>query len=149
MVWAGFCSRGALHLEFPDHRLDSRRYQEILRTRLLPPYRVLRRDGYIFQQDNAPCHTSRSTSAWLARQQVQVLDWPSNSPDLNPIENLWGIMVRQIYADNRSYQTKAELQAAIEQAWADIDEETIANLIGSMQNRLFQVINRNGGPTDY
>lgn len=149
MVWAGFCSRGELELAFPNHRLNSRRYQEILRMRLLPPYRVLRHTGHIFQQDNAPCHRSRSTKAWLARQQVQVLPWPANSPDLNPIENLWGILVRRIYADNKTYQTKEALSEAIQRAWEDLGQETIDNLIQSMPNRIFQVINRNGGPTDY
>ena len=73
----------------------------------------------------------------------------ANSPDLNPIENIWGILLRRIYAENKQYQSKEELKQAIQQAWEDLDQETIDNLILSMPNRLFQVINRNGGPTDY
>ena len=85
----------------------------------------------------------------LNRHQVQVIPCPANSPDLNPIENIWGILVRRIYAENKQYQSKEELKQAIQQAWEDLDQETIDNLILSMPNRIFQVINRNGGPTDY
>jgi hypothetical protein len=149
MVWGAFCQRGRLDLDFPDHRLNSARYQAVLQRRLLPPYRVLSQYGYEFQHDNAPCHASRSTRAFLNGQHVQFLEWPSCSPDLNPIENLWGILVRMIYADNKQYRNKDELRNAIETAWEDLEQETADNLIQSMPNRIFQVINRNGGPTDY
>lgn len=149
MVWGAFCARGSLQLAFPEHRLNSQRYQDILRTRLLPPYQVLAQQGYVFQRDNAPCHVSRSTRAWEGRHGIRSIEWPSCSPDLNPIENIWGILVRRIYADNKQFRTKEELRDAIEQAWADLDQQTIDNLMNSMNNRVFQVINRNGGPTDY
>lgn len=149
MVWGAFCQIGALELDFPDYRLNSQRYQAILQARLLPPWQVLRQRGCDFMHDNALCHRSHrgphSTRAWLNRHQDRVLQWPANSPDQNPIENVWGIIVRRVYADNKTYQTKE----AIQQAWDDLDQEMIDNLIQSMPNRIFQLINRNGGPTDY
>uniref|UniRef100_A0A914DVY9 Tc1-like transposase DDE domain-containing protein n=1 Tax=Acrobeloides nanus TaxID=290746 RepID=A0A914DVY9_9BILA len=153
MVWGAFCCIGALELAFPTHRLNSQRYQEILETRLLPPWQVLRQSGHEFMHDNAPCRASfrgpGNTRAWLHRHQVQVMPWPANSPDLNPIENIWGILVRRIYANNKQYQSTEALQGAIQQAWGDLDQEMIDNLILSMDNRIFQVINRNGDPTNY
>ena len=100
-------------------------------------------------QDNAPIHVSRSTKAWLRRKNIPLLDWPANSPDLNPMENLWGILVRRIYAENKQYQSVGELKMAIVAAWQSVEQEVIDNLVLSMDNRIFQVINRNGGPIDY
>uniref|UniRef100_A0A914CHP0 Tc1-like transposase DDE domain-containing protein n=1 Tax=Acrobeloides nanus TaxID=290746 RepID=A0A914CHP0_9BILA len=91
----------------------------------------------------------RSTRAWLERHQVRVLPWPACSPDQNLIENIWGILVRRIYVDNKTYQTKEALMEAIQEAWEDLDQEMIGNLVLSIPNRIFQLIQRNGSPTDY
>ena len=104
--------------------------------------------NFIFMQDNAPIHVSRSTRAWLQRKNVPLLDWPANSPDLNPMENLWGILVRRIYAENQQYHNVDELKKAIVAAWHTIDQEVLDNLL-SMDNRIFQVIRNNGDTIDY
>ena len=149
MVWAAFTSTRKVKLVFVPKRMNSIQYQFVLRRSLLPFFRRNRHQNFVFMQDNAPIHVSRSTRAWLQRKNIPLLDWPANSPDLNPIENLWGILVRRIYAENKQYQNVAELKNAIVAAWHSVDQETIDNLILSMDNRIFQVINRNGGPIDY
>jgi hypothetical protein len=73
----------------------------------------------------------------LGRKRIDLLKWPVCSPNLNLIENLWRIIVRRIYADNRQYRTSQELKEAIWQAWVNIDQEIIDNLVQSMGNRLF------------
>ncbi len=74
--------------------------QEVLEHFMLPPADKLYGDtDFIFQQDLAPAHTAKGTKSW-SNDQIVLLDWPTNSPDLNPIDNLWGIVKRKM-RDNR------------------------------------------------
>ena len=59
------------------------------------------REG-MFQQNGARAHTSKATIAWLdanIKHYIPPEDWPPNSPDLSPIENVWSIMATAVYAD--------------------------------------------------
>uniref|UniRef100_A0A914DE07 Tc1-like transposase DDE domain-containing protein n=1 Tax=Acrobeloides nanus TaxID=290746 RepID=A0A914DE07_9BILA len=102
-----------------------------------------------FQQDNAKIHVSRSTERWFEAQNIPLLDWPNRFPDLNPMENLWAILARRVYANNKQYETVQELKDAITTVFAELDQEVIDNPVRSMPNRIYQLINRNGGLTDY
>ncbi len=76
-----------------------------------------------------------------------VLNWPANSPDLNPIENLWGIVKRKMrYARPNNAE---ELKATIRATWALITPEQCHRLIDSMPRRIAAVIQAKGAPTNY
>lgn len=148
MVWAGFCSSGKLNLAFTSSRMNSKDYIQVLNSCLVPFIHKYPRKKFIFQQDNAAIHTSTETKKWLESQNINLLNWPARSPDYNPVENLWGIIVRQ-NANNKQYSTVNELKIAISEAWENISATTLKNLVNSMKNRIFQMINKNGAVTDY
>ena len=71
-------------------------YEEILFGHLVPFLEEHGRSSYIYQQDNAPIHTAKRMKGFFDREGIEVFDWLAKSPDLNPIENLWGRMKRRI-----------------------------------------------------
>jgi transposase len=149
MVWAAFGYKGVTDIVFIDGRMNSGKYQELLRLQLLPVAHNIGGQNWIFQQDNASIHCSRSTKNWFSVQNIRILDWPSRSPDLNPIENLWGIIVRDIYKNGRQFNSVPELKTAIKQSWLNIPDETREKLVESMSKRIYDVIYNRGGHTKY
>lgn len=149
MVWGAFNAMGRLQIRFTSSKMKSADYIEVLKASLLPFCRQFRRIKFVYQQDNAAIHTSRETKHWFEQERISVLDWPAISPDLNPMENLWAIMVHRIYANNRQFATVNELKDAIQEVWASIEMTVIGKLVASMNNRIFQVIQRSGDATDY
>lgn len=149
MVWLGFCSTGKLNLAFTSCKMNSSDYIQVLQNCLIPFRAKYRRKKFVFQQDNASIHTSSATKSWFSTKKIEVLKWPARSPDLNPVENIWGILVRRIYDNRKQYDTIDELKAAILKAWENIEPNILKNLVASMPKRIFQVIERAGRPTDY
>ncbi len=87
------------------------------------------------------------TKSWFNDHGVTVLDWPANSPDLNPIENLWGIVKRKM-RDTRPNNAD-ELKATVKETWASIAPQQCHKLITSMPRRIEAVIKAKGAPTKY
>lgn len=100
-------------------------------------------ENWIFQQDNAPIHVSKLSKSWFTSKNIEILEWPAISPDLNPIENLWGIMSTRVYANGRQFGTVEELKNCIREVWKNFTVTELQNLILSMPNRIFEVIKNN------
>ncbi|KAL1261076.1 hypothetical protein QQF64_008903, partial [Cirrhinus molitorella] len=90
MVWGAMSSAGVGPLCFLRSKVNAAVYQEVLEHFILLAADQLYGDAdFIFQQDLAPAHSAKATSTWFKDHGIPVLNWPANSPDLNPTENLW------------------------------------------------------------
>ncbi len=148
MIWAAMSSAGVGPLCFLKSTVNAAIYQEILEHLMLPSADKLYGDAdFIFQQDLAPAQTAKGTKSWFNRHGVTVLDWPTNSPDLNPIENLWGIVKRKM-RDTRPNNAD-DLKAVIKATWASITLEQCHRLIASMPRCIDAVIHAKGEATTY
>src|SRR5438270_911855 len=140
MTWGGFGINGTTPLAMTSTRMDSEQYQDILKNNLLPNGTKLGGRGWVFQQDNAPIHTSKSTTSWFQQKNVRLMGWPARSPDLNPMENLWGDMARRVYQHGKQYDNLGELKSAINKEWNGTLKEMLTSLNQSMPRRIFDVI---------
>ena len=130
-----------------EGRLDSTAYQQVLEEHMLTDAVALIEDDFVFQQDHAPIHTSRSTRQWLRRHDVTLLEWPPKSPDANPIENLWHEL--KTAANRREARTAAELWNALQEAWQPIPAARVRNLAESVPRRLDAIRRVRGENTRY
>ena len=95
------------------------------------------------QQNNAPPHTAQSTMDWLANNVPALLEWPANSPDLSPIETLWGIM--KDMAEKHTKRTAAEFEAEVVQIWTAFEQDMLSRLVQSMPVHLCPCRDARGG----
>ncbi len=141
-------SAGVGPLYFLRSKVNTAVYQDVLEHFMLPAADQLYGDAdFIFQQDLAPAHSVKATSTWFKDHGIPVLNWPANTPDLNPIENLWGIVKRKMrYARPNNAE---ELTATIRATWALITPEQCHSLFDSMPRHIAAVIQAKGAPTKY
>lgn len=149
MVWGCMSSQGVGVLHIIDGTVNAAVYGSILTWHLLPSIETLQTaDGeFIFQQDNAPCHKARSITSWFTANEIQVLPWPANSPDLSPIENLWGKMKKSLRES--PIFTIAALKERVVQVWSQILPEECQKLVSTMPRRIKEVIHRKGDATKW
>ncbi len=142
---------GTAGYKFPGAKkgVNALEYQHILLEHLLPAAkRLFKGRSWQLLHDSARPHVASSTKAVLKQHKVQVVaHWPANSPDLNPIENLWSWVQRKV--NKAAVTCFAELKAAVFDAWEHIPGSLLQDLANSMDTRLGKVQERRGAYTGY
>lgn len=148
MVWGCMSSKGVGRLEFIDGTINADRYRGILERNLLPSAaEQFGNRNFVFQQDGASCHTAKLTKKWFGDNDINVLSWPSSSPDLNIIETLWHHMKRALR--NNPQRTIPDLKRKIQEIWDSFTPDFCKSLVDTEPKRIRAVIKAKGDVTSY
>jgi len=147
MIWGAVSIRNKSTLTIIDGSVNSERYIEVLRGFFDKNRNGFNKKKMIFQQDGATCHTSKKTREFIEQNGVTLLYWPANSPDLNPIENIWSILKGKV--EKHKICSKQQLIDVVHTEWANIDQGVIERTFTSMTTRVKEVIENMGGKCKY
>ena len=147
MISASISSKGPGLIYFlqKNKKINSQEYINILKKKLQKSMNST--DTNILLHDKATVHTSKLTSNYLNRNNVNTITLPGCSPDLNPIENIFADLKRKLSKENIS--SVKDLEKQIRNFWSKLQKPYLTKLVNSMPNRLQEVIRRNGGMTKY
>ncbi|GFW37574.1 retrovirus-related Pol polyprotein from transposon TNT 1-94 [Trichonephila clavipes] len=134
MVWAGIMINGhtRLHVVANGTMTGQRYIDEVL----LPHVRLFRGavgDKFVFMDDNATCHGTLAVQDCLDSEGIQRLVWPVRSPDLNPIENVWDALGRQVAGRNYPPTNKNTLIRALTEEWDKLPQQLLDNVVQNEQ----------------
>ena len=157
-VWASFTVNGPQQIVKVEGKLSAQQYiQRILSRHVTPFFNDPDNEDMIFQHDNSPVHTALHVKSYLTKKNINFLNWPSCSPDLNPIENYWQVLKREIGeielpAGSKDVK-KAFLWNLVKTKWNELKEgrgpHIISNYYQTMHRRISAVRSANGGSTKY
>ena len=141
MLWVVNWSNGRADLVECEANISSAKYVSILHKRLLPIF-SMNKVNPLLMEDGAPCH-------WLSQNGINKFPWPSQSRDMNPIENLWGILDRNVRKKKRKPSSQLELLALLRQTWQEIPQDDIRQLINAIPRRVLTFKTAKGMSTFY
>ncbi len=151
MVWGCMTAKGVGGFCRIEGNLDAALYCEILEGELKDTIvsHGFRIDEIVFQQDNDPKHRSAKAQKCLDDLGINQLDWPAQSPDLNPIEHLWSYVKRKLGSYDVPAGGVIELWERFQHEWEAIPLQYVVTLIESMPRRIAAVLKAKGGHTKY
>jgi transposase len=151
MVWSCISSKGTGRLYIVQGTMKQDQYKTVLQTRLIPQLKEWFPNGerVTFMQDGALCHTAKSIKAFLANENIPLLEWPGNSPDMNPIENVWELVKRKVSTE--IITTKQKLTERLIEVWCRDPEvkALTSNCMNSMPRRVKALLKSKGTSTKY
>jgi len=150
MFWGSFSYNGVGSLHPIKGIMNADQYMQVINNKIQTDMEeAFPNSEGIFQQDLAPCHRAKKVTKLFAEKRIRVLDWPGNSPDLNPIENLWAIV--KLEAQKKDCTTMDKMTQAIIDIWFSEPKmkQHCAKLVDSMPERVNEVIQKRGGHIKY
>jgi hypothetical protein len=151
MVWGCMTWKGIGFSCKIDGNMDADLYSQILKGELIDTIKYYNMDPntLIFQHDNDPKHTSQLSKTTLQNLGIRVMDWPSQSPDLNPIEHLWDYFAHNLKNKNIMISSREHLWEVLESELRGENQAYCQKLISSMPRRIKSVLDSKGGYTRY
>ncbi|CAK9820118.1 Transposable element Tcb1 transposase [Anthophora quadrimaculata] len=152
MFWGCLTAFGVGSLHRINGIMNQYLYKDILQDHLVDAVENMpfEEKNVIFMHDRDPKHTAKSVKNWLSTKKFSVLDWPAQSPDLNPIENLWGLLKRRLRDSYDSQPTSiTDLYNRIQEQWEQISPDYCKKLVESMPKRISAVLQAKGLWTKY
>jgi transposase len=144
-VWGCFSSQGFGRIVCFKENLNAELMCNIYKYGLLPTAKKqFGHDSTLWklQEDNDPKHTSKLAVNWRVNNGIEKIDWPSMSPDIAPIENVWQLLKMKLRSKNLT--TYQSLVSAIKREWKSLPPELAIKLVHSMNNRISEVVESNG-----
>jgi hypothetical protein len=170
MVWASFTAHSVSKLVVLSRSGQrAEEYMETLMEGLIPfiasmfplpdpeTLNIIEPQRFVFMHDNAPCHKPASVQALLGKYHIPVMTWPAQSPDLNPIENLWKDFKARFHKrfielglrHSASKEAIKRFGELLKETWESQGLELAQALVKSMPQRVLAVIEAKGGSTKY
>ena len=164
MIWRCFTGTKLGPIAFIEGTVNTDVYIALLQDNLVTFIDMIIADGttnVVFQQDNTSPHISKKTRAWfdtaMSEHNFVKMEWPPNSPDMNPMENLWAHLKTELhrrYPDTKTLHGSPDairrtLTARLTEVWWDIGEEVQSHLIESMPHRVQVLRDAKGWYTEY
>jgi transposase len=149
MIWGAFTAEIRLPMIImPAGRRSGPDFVDLIYRRIIEPFISSPNcpRNLILMEDGAPVHTSKVAKEWRDQRSITKLNWPANSPDLNPIENLWNIMKRNI-SEKHQPRTVQQMRQALYTEWKAIPQSKLQALVESMPDRIKAVIKAKGRHT--
>lgn len=148
MVWGCISAKSVGELVFIEGILTAKRYLHLLKDNLRKSAEKMGiSDTFHYYEDNDPKHASRLVKEWKLYNCPKVVNPPPQSPDLNPIENLWNQLDANVH--NPPPSSIPELKRRLQTEWTKLDQEYLRKIILNMPERLQAVIDNNGNSTRY
>ncbi|GBM27373.1 hypothetical protein AVEN_120958-1 [Araneus ventricosus] len=150
MVWSGISLSGHtdLHVSHGGTRTGVR-YRDEIFDPYVRPYAGAIGNDFILMDDNARPHRTVVVEDYLESHGLERMEWPAQSPRMNPIEHLWDYLGRQVAALSPPPRSLDELEQGLLRVWCSLSISVSDNLIGSMESRCFQYIQVRGGHIPY
>ena len=150
-IWGAISCAGKIGLYVFRDNFNSLIYEQAVKEVLVPVAQELHPEGCYLQRDNSKVHRAKHLNKFFRSAEsdiiLETITWPSYSPDLNPIENLWAVLKRKIR--KRRPRNLDQLEDFIFEEWEDISDDYVRNLCFSINDRIDMCIENEGSRINY